>query len=124
MTPTPEDLSKARGVAYQWLAWLDQSEYEKAWQELAPAIKSALPKSTFITAWQGYRLEFGELKSRTLVASDQRDRSTVPSGRDSIIFVFRTTIPNGTRIREQVGLQREGEGVWRVAGYVVVAESH
>ncbi len=106
-------------AAEEWLALVDQGEYEESWQEAATLFKSAVTVEQWQQALNASRKPLGELESRQLKGADYM--TSLPGAPDGeyVVIQFDTSFTNKKAAVETVTPMKDEGGIWRVSGYYV-----
>ena len=105
-------------AARDWLAYTDTLDSKTAWDRAAAKFRSSMTVNAWSDALRRERTARGKPERRTLVHTEfRRDVPGYPDG-DYALVVFRTVFAN-VEGQESVTLEREPDGIWRVAGYVI-----
>lgn len=108
----------AERAALAWLALIDQAEYQQAWEEASPLLKTPLSATMLQRTVSLARRDRGAVQSRQRVrVSQYRSMPNAPRN-DYKEFTFRTQFENGRSVHEVVTPHLES-GVWRVSGYYI-----
>jgi hypothetical protein len=111
--------SSAQRAAREWLALVDAHNVNAAWRAAGAKFKRTLTAQRWAQTLNAQREPLGPVVQRTLVST----RFTkAPQGRapgDYAVIVFRTTFAKRNAASENVTVEREADGVWRVVGYVI-----
>lgn len=108
----------AEAAALAWLDAIDSGEYELAWEESSPLLKSPLSPSMLERIISAARRDFGavEARRRTRVIT-QTSMPGAPKN-DYKKFIYQTRFANKSDITETITPHFE-DGVWKVSGYYV-----
>jgi DNA-binding CsgD family transcriptional regulator len=109
-TPNSEVVDTAR----QWLALLDQSNWNESYQGTSRSFRASNSLQAWSTASESARLPLGAMISRTFVS--QETLPAPPHGYE--VVKFRTRFANNSETVETVTLDRE-DGTWRVVGVMI-----
>jgi hypothetical protein len=106
-------------AAEEWLASVDQGEYEKSWQEAAALFKSAVTVEQWRQTVNAARAPFGELNSRRLKGAEYM--TSMPGAPDGeyVVIRFESSFANKKSAVETVTPMKDEDGVWRVSGYYI-----
>lgn len=116
--PHAADKQAAQGAAQEWLALLEDRDFEDGWEAAAAPFRDRTDRE----AWRrrGARLvdSVGAPAARTLTSAQYRDtlRAAATEG-PFVVLTYRTRFAGG-RYEEHVVVVR-AEEAWRVAGYRV-----
>ncbi len=116
----PNDVSTqaAQDAAREWLALIDERDFEDGWEDAAPAFRARTDRSDWIQ--RGTRLvdSIGPASSRTLTDVQHRDSLREDTG-PAVVLTYRTAI--GNRSFEETLVVVRPEEDWHVAGYRVTS---
>ena len=112
-----EDL--AVKAAEEWLALVDQGEYEASWEEAAALFKSVVTVEQWRQALNAARKPFGELESRELKNAEYS--TSLPGAPDGeyVVIQFDTSFSKKESAVETITPMKDDDGVWRVSGYYI-----
>jgi len=114
-----DELESAEESALSWLTLTDHSEFESSWNSASPFFQEAISESDWVRSVNAARSSFGGLKSRKIIASTfSKTLPRAPNG-TYVIFQFDTAFENKASAIETVAMMRDGDDVWRVAGYFI-----
>jgi DNA-binding CsgD family transcriptional regulator len=106
--------SEVVDVARQWLALLDQSNWEESYRGTGTSFQALNTTQAWAAASESARRPLGAMISRTFLS--QETLPAPPSGYE--VVKFRTRFANNAETVETVTLDREG-GSWRVVGVMI-----
>ena len=106
-------------AAEEWLALVDQGEYEASWEEAAALFKSVVTVDQWRQALNAARKPFGELKSRELKNAEYA--TSLPGAPDGeyVVIQFDTSFSKKESAVETITPMKDDDGVWRVSGYYI-----
>jgi len=110
---------QAVGAAEEWIALVDQGEYEESWEEASTLLKSVVTVDQWRQALIGARKPFGELKSRKLKNAEYV--TSMPGAPDGeyVVIQFDTSFSKKETAVETITPLKDEDGVWRVSGYFI-----
>jgi len=110
-------VDSAKQSAQEWLALLDDDEYEATWTEGADLFQSRVDTEQWVRQVKQAHGPLGEFQSRSLV--EARYTTSMPKAPEGeyVIAQYRATY-GSEDVVETVFLKQE-QDEWRVAGYVV-----
>lgn len=110
---------QAVNVAEEWLALVDQGEYEASWEEAAALFKSAVTVEQWRQALNAARKPFGELVMRELKTAEYA--TSLPGAPDGeyVVIQFDTSFSKKESAVETITPMKDDDGVWRVSGYYI-----
>jgi hypothetical protein len=106
-------------AAEVWLALIDNAEYDKSWDEAAPAFQRALPRSQWVQQIRSVRGPLGALKSRSLLGAKYTTEIPNAAKGEYVIMQFQTSFGNKDNAVETVTPMLDDKGAWRVSGYYI-----
>jgi DNA-binding CsgD family transcriptional regulator len=106
--------SEVVDVARQWLALLDQSNWEESYRGTSSSFRALNSLQAWASASESARRPFGAMVSRTFVSEE--NLPAPPHGYE--VVKFRTRFANNAEAVETVSLDRE-DGSWRVVGVTI-----
>jgi hypothetical protein len=106
-------------AARDWLALTDQGDGKASWNAAGPSFRNATPVEGWGSALKQVRDPLGPVGGRAVEST--RFANSIPSfpPGEYAIVVFRTSFAKRPTGHETVTLQSEGNGVWRVVGYLI-----
>jgi hypothetical protein len=106
-----------QAAARSWLALVDRGDAQGAWKAAGKKFQTTLSADAWAAELNRAQDQMGKAVQRTVgPARFQSSFSGLPDG-DYAQILFRTSFakrPNGS---EQLTLEREADGLWRVVGY-------
>ena len=107
----------ALAVAENWLTMIDNGEYAKSWKEAAAYFKKVITEGEWVQSMQTVREPLGKPISRKV--KSQTPKTSLPNTPEGkyIVIQFETSFEKGKSGLENVNVQLESDGKWRVAGY-------
>jgi len=117
-----QDLSAGRAAAQLWVAKLDADQFGECWDLFSSAFKKSNSRWAWNIECRMGRLHLGKARSRKEVSAERT--TTSPGGRtgEFVIIKFATTSEKKGPIFEQVAVQKDVDGQWRVCGYAIGQE--
>jgi hypothetical protein len=106
-------------AAEVWLALIDNAEYDKSWDEAAPAFQRAVPRSQWVQQIRSVRGPLGALKSRNLLGAKYTTEIPNAAKGEYVIMQFQTSFGNKDNAVETVTPMLDDKGAWRVSGYYI-----
>lgn len=108
--------SEARSTASQWLAMLDDGDYDEAFEWEAQDFRMSRTQAQFVRFMQARRAPFGKSLGRNFIGAANIHRFVgVPEGNYESIL-FKTAFENKAETAERVILVKQSAG-WRVIDY-------
>ena len=111
-------LTEAQGVGMAWLALADADDVAGTYRTAAARFRSTVPESKWAEAFRGVRGQFGKHVRRAVVSSAPSNGTPEVPG-EFVIMIFRSEFEKRPDAIETLTLQREPDGKWRVAGYLM-----
>jgi hypothetical protein len=114
--PQEEAIDAARTSAREWLALLDDHQYEETWHQAGELLKAAVSQDEWAKRWSVTLGPLGKAESRRVRSSDYS--TTLPGAPDGeyVVVKFDTTFASKQTALEQVTLRKE-DGAWKISGY-------
>ena len=109
----------AIAVSKEWLALLDNAQFEKSWEEAAPIFKAAIKKGDWGRQINAVYTPFGKLLSRELLSATYTE--TLPGAPDGkyVVIQFKSSFENKKTATETITPMLDKDGTWRVSGYYI-----
>lgn len=114
----PEAELAAFEASKPWLATMDAGDYERCWRDAAPLFRESESLESWLRKAKEYRDPLGSLKRRELNATTYLTNPWNAAPGEYTVVVYDSFWEAGT-IYENVYMQRQADGAWRVAGYRV-----
>ena len=111
--------SLVQEAARAWLADTDRGDAARSWKRAGKRFRDAITVERWAESLRQVRPPLGEVSQRGLLGTQFRRSIPGAADGDYAIIVFRTTFTKKSDARETVTLEREADGVWRVAGYFI-----
>lgn len=111
-------LSEAHGAGMAWLALVDVDDVAGTYKTAAKRFHDAMPEDRWAQALQAARDKFGKNVRRTIV-STQPSNGTPSTPGEFVVMIFRAEFEKRPDAVETLTLEREADGRWRVAGYLM-----
>jgi len=111
--------SEAHLAAIDWLKLSDANDTKATYDAAAKRFHDTMPLEQWSAASKQARDQFGPVQTRTLLtAQPPKPGADVPPG-EFIILIFRTEFAKRKTGTETMTMEREGDGKWRVVGYLM-----
>lgn len=111
---------EAQLAAREWLADVDRLDARATWNAAGRRFQKAMTVQRWSAALNRERKPRGVVEQRALAATSFRTSlPPVANEGDFAIVLFRTSFAQRALGSEQVTLEREADGVWRVIGYLI-----
>lgn len=105
-------------TAKEWLALVDDKEYQKSWEEAAPYFKDHVGEKQWEELVAKVRGPLGKMESRELLGAQfTTSLPGVPDG-EYVVIQFKTRFANKAEAVETI-TPMMAEGAWRVSGYFI-----
>lgn len=111
-------LSEAQGVAMAWLALADADDAPGTYAMAAKRFRDTVPSDKWPAAFAQARGQFGKNLRRTIVSIQPSEGSAEVKG-EFVVLIFRAEFERRPQAIETITLEREPDGKWRVAGYLM-----
>jgi hypothetical protein len=95
---------------------MDAEEYSAAWNASAESVRKEMPKMAWNLLSSAVHLPLGAARGRSY-----KSASVKPA---SITFEYVGDYENNHHVQESITTVREKDGVWRVSGYNIQADSN
>jgi hypothetical protein len=111
-----EAIDAARTSAREWLALMDDRQYEETWEQAGELLKAAVAQDEWARKMSVTLGPLGKAESRAVRSSDYS--TTMPGAPDGeyVVVKFDTTFENKQTALETVTLRKENDA-WKVEGY-------
>jgi hypothetical protein len=111
--------SDVRDKAAGWLALVDRGDGRGSWEAAGVTFRAAVTPDGWTTQMAAARGPLGALTSRTLAVEQfMNGLPGAPPG-EYPVQQYHAVFDRLHAVTEAVTLVREGDGVWRVAGYFI-----
>ena len=111
--------SLVQETARSWLAMTDRGDAAASWQAAGPPFQRAITPERWAESLAQVRPPLGALTGRAVQSTEFRNTFPGAPDGDYAVVVFHTTFSKKAVASEMVTLQREGDGTWRVIGYLI-----
>ena len=112
--------AEAQRAARQWLAAADRLDARATWGAAGSRFRKALTLERWTAALKKEREPRGAVVQRALASTSFRSSlSRIAASGDFVVLLFHTSFAQRSGAGEQVTLEREADGVWRVVAYVI-----
>ena len=111
--------SLVQETARGWLAMTDRGDAAASWQAAGPPFQNAITPERWAESLAQVRGPLGTLTGRAIQSTEFRKTFPGAPDGDYAVVVFHTTFSKKAVARETLTLQREGDGAWRVIGYLI-----
>jgi hypothetical protein len=115
----------ALNAAEKWLVFVDDGRYAEAWPRAATSFKSKVPRQEWRDGARDLRRPYGRVISRkaeklafTGAAAPAADGGELKPGA-TVAIIFDTKFAGNKQANEEVSMEYEKDGIWRVAGYFI-----
>jgi hypothetical protein len=102
------------------LQQLDIGRFDDVWNDAAPFVKVKIPKEQFVAQTSAARHALGAVAKRgwaAVVRIHYTNATGIPDGLYANVD-YATTLADGQTVYELLSFQLEGDGQWRLTGYV------
>lgn len=106
-----------------WLAIVDGGKAGESWETGAPAFQAAVTKADWVKALTAARGPFEPFGIRTILSVKYAETMPGSPPGPYIVVQHLTNVSGNRQVIETVASIRTTDGSWRVAGYVVRANS-
>ena len=106
-------------AAESWLALVDNSKYDKSWEEAAAYFRNVIPKEQWQHTIAAVRRPLGDVITRELYS--RTSMTSLPGAPDGeyVVIQFKTSFTNKKAAIETITPMLEQDGTWRVSGYYI-----
>jgi hypothetical protein len=114
-----EAKAQARASAKNWLALLDDNQYEETWKQAGELLKAAVSQEEWSKKMSVTLGPLGKAESRAVRSAEYS--TTLPRAPDGewVVVEFDTTFAKKQTALETVVLGKESDGTWKVSGYFI-----
>ena len=106
-----------QSAARNWLAFVDRGDAQGAWDAAGKKFQASRSEQVWADELKNARSDLGRLQQRTVGPTRfPQSMPGIPDGEYAQIL-FRTSFANKPNSSEQLTLEREADGQWRVIGY-------
>jgi hypothetical protein len=111
--------TEVQAAARSWLALVDSGDTQGSWKAGGKRFQNEMSVEQWSEAYASARGPLGPVTSRATVAT--RFQQTLPDGPQGeyALVIYESTFEKAGVGRENVTLEREPDGVWRVIGYYI-----
>jgi len=106
-----------------WLGEMDAGNYAKSWSDASKKFQKAVTSDQWVILGKNVRTPLGKLVERKLAsAAYQSGMLSADPNADKGTYVlaqFETSFENMKYARESVTVEKEADGTWRAAGYLI-----
>jgi hypothetical protein len=119
---TESETSAARAAATVWLSKLDANQFSECWELLSSDLKKGVSRWRWNLQGKLGRMMMGEARSRKEKSVERTAKS--PGGRSGefVLFRYETVSQKRGAVIEEVAVQKDHDGQWRVGGYSIGQE--
>ncbi len=120
----PPDQRQALNAAERWLEAVDAQRYANAWAMGAATLKGSVERKAFNDGMRDLRKDYGRVVLRKVakmayVGSPPAPEDGGPKEGAQISILFDTKFVRNRTATEEVMMDLEQDGLWRVAGYYI-----
>jgi hypothetical protein len=110
----PEE--EAVQAATEWLALVDDGDYELSWDRAAAYFRNAVTRESWKQSLDAVRAPLGEVQSRKVGSAQYA--TSLPGAPDGeyVVIEFNTSFVNKSSAVERVTPMKDPDGTWRVSG--------
>ena len=102
-----------------WVTGLDAGRYAESWQAASTYMKTMVPSEDWVRTVQAARGALGKSVSRQVASTEYMTQLPGAPDGEYVVVQYATTFERKATATETVTLTKEGDGVWRVAGYYI-----
>jgi len=111
-------LSEAHAAGMAWLKLADADDAAATYKTAAKRFRDAMPEDKWPVAFRTARGQFGKNLRRAIVSTQPSNGAPGTQG-EFVVMIFRAEFEKRTDAIETLTLEREADGQWRVAGYLM-----
>ncbi len=111
-------LSEAHAAGMAWLQLADADDVSGSYKAAGKRFHDAMPEDKWPVALQTARGQFGRNVRRTIVSTQPSNGAPGAPG-EFVVMIFRAEFEKRPDAVETLTLEREADGKWRVAGYLM-----
>ncbi len=111
-------LSEAHSAGMTWLVLADADDVAGTYDTAAKRFRDAITQAQWASALHAARSQFGKNLRRTIV-SVQPSTGTAAVPGEFVVMIFRAEFEKRPDAVETLTLERDADGKWRVAGYLM-----
>lgn len=109
----------AVAASKRWIALVDSGKYGESWDGAASFFRSSIGRGDWDALLRTVREPLGRVLSRRIREADcEADLPGMPDGK-YVLIAFETACERHRAAVETLLAVREGDGLWRVAGYCI-----
>ncbi len=108
----------AKQSALEWLALVDQGNYEASWKDASSFFRSQVTSEKWQSAMKSVRAPLGAVGDRTFVSATYSTRLPGAPDGEYVVLQFKTKFANKDGAIETVTPMLDGDE-WRVSGYYI-----
>jgi hypothetical protein len=114
-----EKINAGIEASKQWLAIVDEGQYEKSWNEAAQLFKDKVPSGQWETSLNQIRTPLGKVHSREVL--QYQYLTSVPGAPkgEFVVIQFKTSFEQKPNSVETITPMLDSDGQWRVSGYYI-----
>lgn len=106
-------------LALEWLALVDNEQYDESYEQTASAFKSQLTKEQWAGSLKRVRQSFGPVQSRKfLSATYMTELPNAPTG-EYVVVLYESVLQDGRKAVETVTPMMDKDKKWHVSGYYI-----
>ncbi len=111
-------LSEAHSAGMAWLVLADADDAKGTYGTAGERFRKTVPEDKWADAFRIARGQFGKNLRRTIVSTAPSNGTPEVPG-EFVVMIFRAEFEKRPDAIETLTLEREGDGKWRVAGYLM-----
>jgi hypothetical protein len=109
----------AVACADNWLALVDDGNYQESWQQAAQFFKDAVPEDQWEPMARAAREQLGKLFKRTLKFKQYATSLPGAPPGEYVVIQYLTIFENEPLVGELITPMKDKDGHWRVSGYFI-----
>lgn len=111
-------LTQAQAAGKAWLVLADADDASRTYKTAAARFRKTVPEDKWPEAFRVARGQFGKNLRRALVSTQPSNGTPTDPG-EFVVMIFRSSFEKRDDAVETLTIEREADGTWRVAGYLM-----
>lgn len=108
---------KGQEAAVAWLDLLDSGQYATSWDQAAPQLQRAVPRTVWEARVREQRAPLGPVVARRLKWANYTETLPEQLAGQSVVLEYETRFANRVSAAETVTPVKDSNGIWRVGAY-------
>ncbi len=114
---TPMYINDANKVGLNWLNDINHNQYENAYRLLSKEVKERYPKETWIISMNQLMIEFGNLKTRTVIKRDFQSQIEGMENGFYVLIEYISEYEKTIEHTEYLILKQNDKAKWEIFDY-------